>query len=111
MTEFDFSRIPDAPPSVFVAPLKRPSHVGEDWLELQQRRYDADQHQLWDELFARQLRLLPGRACQAFMDGLERLDLGRGGLPSFERINEALRPLTGWQVVPVPMLIPDALFF
>ncbi len=111
MTEFDFSRIPATPPSVFVAPLKRPSHLGDDWLEPQQRRYTADENRLWDELFERQRRLLPGRACQAFVDGLERLDLGRGGIPSFERINESLLPMTGWQVVPVPMLIPDAVFF
>ena len=83
MTEFDYSRIPATPPSVYVAPLQRPSHVREDWLEPQQRRYSADENRLWDELFERQLCLIPGRACQAFLDGLDRLDLGRGGVPSF----------------------------
>jgi phenylalanine-4-hydroxylase len=96
---------------VFVGPLQRQSNLGDDWLEPQQRRYSVDENRLWDELFERQQRLLPGRACQAFVDGLERLDLGRGGVPSFERVNESLPPMTGWQVVPVPMLIPDAVFF
>ena len=81
MTEFDFSRIPATPPSVYVAPLQRPSHVGEDWLESQQRRYGADEHRLWDELFERQLRLIPGRACQAFWMGWTGSTLGAVAFP------------------------------
>ena len=34
------------------------------------------------KLFARQMEVLPGRACAAFLHGLEKLDLGRGGIPS-----------------------------
>jgi phenylalanine-4-hydroxylase len=29
----DFSALPDVSDDVFTAPLKRPAHVGEDWLE------------------------------------------------------------------------------
>jgi phenylalanine-4-hydroxylase len=45
------------------------------------------------------------------MSGLERLELGRGGIPELGALNEKLRALTGWTVVPVPMLIPDQVFF
>jgi phenylalanine-4-hydroxylase len=55
--------------------------------------------------------ILPGRACGAFLDGLKRLDLGRGGVPDFARLSEDLRAITGWSVAPVPMLIPDHVFF
>ena len=107
----DFSRLPDIGHGVFAAPLQRPAQVGEDWLEPAQRRYTADEHAVWDELYARQMEILPGRAASAFLAGLERLDLARGGIPQFDRLSEELGALTGWSVVPVPMLIPDHVFF
>jgi phenylalanine-4-hydroxylase len=84
--------------------------VGEDWLEPAQRAYTSDEHCVWDELFARQMKVLPGRAATAFLEGLERLDLS-GGVPEFGPLSEKLQAMTGWSVVPVPMLIPDHVFF
>ncbi|WP_408587401.1 phenylalanine 4-monooxygenase, partial [Novosphingobium sp.] len=79
--------------------------------EPHQTDYTADEHRVWDELFARQMQVLPGRAASAFLKGLDRLDLGRGGVPDFGRLSSELGALTGWSVVPVPMLIPDHVFF
>ncbi len=62
-------------------------------------------------LYARQAELLPGRACDAFLNGMQALDLHRGGIPDFERINQELQRLTGWSVVAVPGLVPDDVFF
>ncbi len=108
---FDFTRIPSVPPSVYTAPLLKPAGLADDWLEPEQRHYNDAEHRLWDELYARQRALLPGHACSAFLRGLERLDLGRGGVPSLAAINAELQPLTGWLIVPVPSLIPDHVFF
>jgi phenylalanine-4-hydroxylase len=108
---FDYTCLPDMPEGVYTAPLRRPDHVGEDWLEPAQTCYSGEEHAIWDALYARQLDVLPGRACTAFLQGLERLDLGRGGVPDFARLSSALDALTGWSVVPVPMLIPDHVFF
>lgn len=107
----DFSILPEMPADVFTAPLKRPTHVGDDWLEPRQTDYNAEDHTIWDDLFARQMEVLPGRAASAFMAGLDKLDLGRGGIPEFSKLSEELGALTGWSVVPVPMLIPDHVFF
>lgn len=107
----DYARLPDLPDDVFTAPLRRPAHVGEDWLEPRQTAYSAEEHGIWDDLFARQMQVLPGRAASAFMAGLDKLDLGRGGVPDFAGLSEDLGALTGWSVVPVPMLIPDHVFF
>jgi len=103
--------MPPCGADAYSAPLQRPAHVGEDWLEPAQHDYGADDHKVWDELFARQMEILPGRAASAFLAGLERLDLGRGGVPDLARLSAELMPMTGWQVVPVPMLIPDDVFF
>ena len=107
----DFTRLPDNDPAVFTAPLKRPAHVGEDWIEPQQHVYSSDEDAIWNDLYARQMDLLPGRAASAFLAGTQKLGLGRGGVPEFARLSEELGALTGWSVVPVPMLIPDHVFF
>jgi phenylalanine-4-hydroxylase len=107
----DFSALPEVSGDVFTAPLRRPAQVGEDWLEPKQREYSSDEDAIWNALFERQMDLLPGRACGAFLAGLQKLHLGSGGVPDFRRISEELGKLTGWSVVPVPMLIPDHVFF
>ena len=109
--EQDFSQLPDLPADVFTAPLQKPDHVGEDWIEPQQTQYGAEDDAIWNDLFARQMEVLPGRAATAFMEGTEKLDLGRGGVPDFGDLSEELGRLTGWSVIPVPMLIPDHVFF
>ncbi|WP_370189983.1 phenylalanine 4-monooxygenase [Qipengyuania sp.] len=109
--EQDFSRLPELDEGVFTAPLKKPAHVGENWLEPKQTEYSSEDDAIWNDLFARQMGVLPGRAASAFMAGLEKLNLDRGGVPEFGRLSEDLGSLTGWSVVPVPMLIPDHVFF
>jgi len=73
--------------------------------------YSAEEHRVWTTLYERQRDLLPGLACDAFLRGLDALDLDRGGIPDFARINPELRRLTGWEVVAVPGLVPDEVFF
>ena len=107
----EFTRLPELPDDVFTAPLKRPRHVGEDWIEPRQADYGSDDHAIWNDLAARQMDLLPGRAASAFLAGLDKLDLSKGGVPEFGTLSERLNALTGWTIVPVPMLIPDHVFF
>jgi phenylalanine-4-hydroxylase len=107
----DFATLPELGAEVFTAPLNRPAHVGEDWLEPAQREYSSDEDAIWDDLYARQMDVLPGRAASAFLAGTQKLALGRGGVPEFARLSAELGALTGWSVVPVPMLIPDHVFF
>jgi phenylalanine-4-hydroxylase len=74
-------------------------------------RYTPAEHDVWVTLYERQTALLPERACDPFLKGLDALDLHRAGIPDFNRINEELRRLTGWSVVAVPGLVPDEVFF
>jgi len=111
LAEPDFTHLPAPDPAVFTAPLKRPAHIGMDWIEPQQHAYSAAEDAVWNDLYARQMDILPGRAATAFLAGLDKLGLSRGGVPEFGRLSEELTALTGWSVVPVPMLIPDDVFF
>jgi len=74
-------------------------------------QYTAQEHQVWDKLYQRQIDVLKGRAVDAFYTGLDALDLGSGGVPDLEVINPKLKALTGWEVVMVPHLVPDLVFF
>jgi phenylalanine-4-hydroxylase len=90
----------------------RPPHAAADWTIPQDwGRFSADEHGVWDTLFARQVAMLPGRAADAFMRGIDVLRLERPGIPDFTELNERLMAATGWQVVAVPGLVPDDVFF
>jgi phenylalanine-4-hydroxylase len=73
--------------------------------------YSEAEHRTWTTLYERQAQILPGRACEAFLYGLHALDLHGQGIPDFAKLNEKLLELTGWRVVAVPGLVPDAVFF
>lgn len=74
-------------------------------------RYTDEEHAVWDTLYQRQTRILDGRAVDDFQKGLGLLDLGSGGIPDLDVINPKLKSLTGWEVVMVPHLVPDHVFF
>jgi phenylalanine-4-hydroxylase len=92
--------------------MSLPEGAANDWTIPQNwSAYTAEQHATWDTLFARQARLLPGRATPEFIDGLDVLRLSKPGIPDFAELSERLMKATGWQVVAVPGLVPDAVFF
>ena len=98
----DFEHVFDSPPPGAAADWTIP----QDW-----QAYTAAEHQTWVTLYERQMKILPGLACDQFMKGLDALDLHGSGIPDFERMSETLRELTGWTVVAVPGLVPDDVFF
>jgi phenylalanine-4-hydroxylase len=73
--------------------------------------YTGEEHDIWRTLFHRQERILQGRACPEFLDGLQGLGVAADGIPDFRRLNEILGRSTGWSIVAVPGLVPDAVFF
>ncbi|OYU53274.1 MAG: phenylalanine 4-monooxygenase [Alphaproteobacteria bacterium PA1] len=89
-----------------------PPHAAADWtIDQNWSSYSAEEHQRWTRLHERQMQILPGRACDAFMDGLSVLDLHGEGIPEFEALNKQLQAISGWTIVAVPGLIPDSVFF
>ncbi|TSE23024.1 MULTISPECIES: phenylalanine 4-monooxygenase [Tepidimonas] len=83
-----------------------------DWTIPQRwESYTPKEHATWATLYRRQMALLPGRACEAFIDGMRRLPIEADRIPNFEQLSEVLMRSTGWQVVAVPGLVPDEVFF
>jgi phenylalanine-4-hydroxylase len=72
--------------------------------------YSGEEHALWRRLYARQAALVPQYACREFIASLAALDFG-AAIPRFDEVNGKLARATGWQIVAVPGLVPDRVFF
>jgi len=72
--------------------------------------YAGAQQERWRRLYRRQIELVPGRACDEYSEALGALDYA-GGIPRFGTVNAQLGAATGWQLVAVPGLVPDLIFF
>ena len=100
---------------MYVAPLEqlRGDYAGmaSDWTVQQRAESYSDEEQaVWRLLVERQSALARRYACREFMEGLETLGIG-DTIPDFAAVNARLEALTGWQLVGVPGLIPDAAFY
>ena len=73
--------------------------------------YPRADHQVWNTLITRQMKVIEGRACQEYLDGIEQLALPHERIPQLADINQVLDATTGWQVARVPALIPFQKFF
>jgi phenylalanine-4-hydroxylase len=86
--------------------------VGSDCtIEQKWQEYSDEEHAIWRLLFERQQRLLVGRACQEYLEGLSGLGVAADGIPDFRRLSDILDRATGWRIVAVPGLVPDDVFF
>ena len=92
--------------------IPRPAGSADDWTIAQGwDRYTAAEHAMWDRLFERQAAMLQDRVAPEFLAGLDVLRMSKPGIPDFAELSDRLMTATGWQVVAVPGLIPDDVFF
>ena len=73
--------------------------------------YSAEDDAVWRDLYARQVPAVRRHGAAAFLDGLDRLALPATHVPQCTEVSARLKDLTGWQVTPVPALIPFGRFF
>ncbi|CDZ76961.1 Phenylalanine-4-hydroxylase [Legionella massiliensis] len=73
--------------------------------------YSKEEHRIWQILYERQIKIVQGRACDEFLQGLESLGLTPEGIPQLPDISERLAAMTGWRVAPVAALISARDFF
>ena len=79
--------------------------VEQDW-----GAYTPEEHALYRRLFERQSKLVPRYACPEWIEAIARLDAANE-IPRFDSLSKKLKSRTGWEIVPVPGLIPDDAFF
>ncbi|MCC9136153.1 phenylalanine 4-monooxygenase [Pontibacter silvestris] len=73
--------------------------------------YTEENHNVWAILYDRQIKNLPDKAVPEFLEGLKKVGFQSERIPDFEKVNQRLKPLTGFEVVPAPGIVDDALFF
>jgi phenylalanine-4-hydroxylase len=73
--------------------------------------YPADDHRIWGELFERQMNMLPGRAGEAYLDGVRILGMAPDRIPALSDMSMRLEDATGWQVARIPGLLHEKDFF
>jgi phenylalanine-4-hydroxylase len=99
---------PELDPRCVPIKLTGPIPVG---AECRYPSYTADEQAVWRELFARQEKLLPGRAADEFLRGLAVLDLDREKIPALADVSRKLHAATGWQIARTPGLLDAHDFF
>jgi phenylalanine-4-hydroxylase len=73
--------------------------------------YADEDHETWRLLYARQRALLPGRACDEYLEGLNAMGFPEDRIPSLRAASAVLEHATGWRVARVPGLLHEADFF
>ena len=73
--------------------------------------YTAEENQIWHLLYSRQLKLIQGRACDAFVQGLDILQLDAEHIPQLPEVTARLHQLTQWKITPVEAIISARAFF
>ena len=73
--------------------------------------YSEAENEVWHDLLKRQEKLLPGRVCHQYLDGLNWLDLPRDRVPQLGEVNARLVQSSGFGVAAVPALISPEKFF
>ena len=73
--------------------------------------YSAEENAVWEQLYHRQINLLPEHACKEYIKGIALLRLSPDSIPQLPEVNQQLCQATGWSIVPVNALITPEEFF
>jgi phenylalanine-4-hydroxylase len=74
-------------------------------------KYTEEDFKVWKLLYERQMENLPWAASKAYTHGVDLFGFNANEIPRFDDMNRVLSETTGWQLVVVPGLIDDDLFF
>ena len=73
--------------------------------------YPQGDHETWDFLFSRQMEILPGRASETYLEGVQKLGLAATGIPALRDLSRVLERATDWTVARIPGLLHERDFF
>ena len=99
---------PDVDPRCIPQNLVDPPPVGD---EIPYPDYPDDDHDIWSTLFQRQMDMLPGRAGEAYLQGIRILGMTPDRIPSLADMSRRLEAATNWRVARIPGLLHEKDFF
>ncbi|MEK6249101.1 MAG: hypothetical protein N2C12_13035, partial [Planctomycetales bacterium] len=67
--------------------------------------YTSEDHETWSILYERQMEVLRPRVCHEYLEAIETLGFTADKIPDFNKVNERLRAITGWEIVATKGLI------
>ena len=73
--------------------------------------YSVIDQESWKILFDRQMALLPDRAGQAFLEGVQILQLTPDKIPALAALSDILEETTNWRIARIPGLLHEKDFF
>ena len=73
--------------------------------------YPESDNETWKFLYDRQMKNLPGRVCQEYLDGVGILNFTRDKIPALKDLSAVFKKTTGWKIARVPGLIHEQNFF
>jgi phenylalanine-4-hydroxylase len=74
-------------------------------------KYSEEEQKNWKFLYNRQMKFLPGRACEEYIEGASKLNLSEDKIPYLKDLSHIFYNSTGWKVARVPGLIHEQNFF
>lgn len=74
-------------------------------------KYKAEDFIVWRTLFKRQMDIFPKMAAKEYLDGIKTVGFTADKIPDFREVNDRLAKSTGWELIPVPSIIPNDQFF
>lgn len=72
--------------------------------------YTELEHTIWTTLYSRVMQYLGDVADDAVMKGIDLLDLPGDRVPDLSEINEKLKKISDWQIVPMEDMVDDTQF-
>lgn len=72
--------------------------------------YTDEEHGVWSVVWTNLAPVHDRYACRAWFDGDRRLRLSRSRVPQFAEVNDQLRPMTGFSLMPVAGLVTPGAF-
>lgn len=106
------AQLPAAPTKSAVKLRGDYAHAGPDFrLAQNYDSYTADEQAIWRTLYERQLSLMAEHAAPEFVAGLRLLGADAHHIPVLAETSERLQRMTGFEIIGVPGLIPEADFF
>jgi phenylalanine-4-hydroxylase len=73
--------------------------------------YPQQDHDNWKFLFNRQMKFLPGRVCEEYLQGVDKLNFTPDKIPALSDLSNVFQRTTGWKIARVPGLIHEQNFF